>query len=164
VSVTVPGMPQTIHCVVEVGDKNLANPSIFSQHLDITFAGDTVTFSEKNTFRHPGSVFVPYTWRDKSGHVLFTWEIGDTLVHHVLLDTGTPYVSMAVNPKVANRLGIDRYPPVVHLADTYNVPVSLPYTSIRYISKIHVTPDSPIRKANLTSCSADQNSFVLGLA
>lgn len=140
VEVAVPGMLQTtVYSLIEIGDTNLCNPSLFLKNVDITFApttaGNTVTFSEKNTFCYPGSIFMPFSKRDKSGRVFFTSKIGDKLVPNTVIDTGAS-VSTTLNQEVSDKLGIERFP-ISGKTRSHFVPVSFPDTSVSFISTMN---------------------------
>lgn len=136
VPITIPGMPQaTVHSPLEIGDTNLVNPSIFLKNVDITFVGNTVTFSEKNTFRYPGSIFVPFSKRDKSGRVFFNCKVGNGRAI-TTIDTGAS-TSTTLNQEVADRLEVEHFPisnQSISKTRNHLVPVSFSGTSINFIS------------------------------
>lgn len=91
VPVEVPGFRQSeIVVPVEISETNVINPHRILENVDITFAGNSVTFSEKNSYRHPNSVLVPYRHVDRFGKVQFLWKIGHSIVYPgVIIDTGS---------------------------------------------------------------------------
>jgi hypothetical protein len=140
VPITIPGMPQTtVHSPLEIGDTNLINPSLFLDKIDIIFAGNTVTFSEKNTFRMPNSIFVPFSKRDE-GRVFFTCEVGNGRAT-TTIDTGAT-VSTTLNHEIANRLGVEHFPisnQSISKTRNHLIPVSFPGTSISFITKLSIS-------------------------
>jgi len=72
VSVSIPGVPDsTIYTNAKITETNTL------QNHDITFIGDNMTFSKKDTIRHPRSMFIPYRYTDNFGRPRFPWKMWD---------------------------------------------------------------------------------------
>jgi hypothetical protein len=147
VPVSIPELPEsTTWTNIEITETNSINPHLFLDNHDITFIGapqNVVIFSEKNTFRYPGSVHIPYHHIDPGGQVQFPCKIGNG-VTDVIVDTGSSGAnnSFVVNDDVAYELGITRYPRIRFPGFTsYMVPVEILNTAITFICPIMIQPD-----------------------